>query len=210
MLVIIGLLIGGVFVGQSLIHNAQLNGVITEYNRWQTAVKSFQQQYQTLPGDMTNATALWGVAAGTNGTDATCGNATESTTATCNGNGDGYLQWPAQGGGSGNVYESILFWKHLANAKMIEGSFTGTGGVIFGTNAPASKFGNGVGWTVYIAGWVIQPGLGNSTWFNADYADTVNVYLLGASNGGGAGNAPAMTPKDAWSIDSVLPARVRR
>ena len=122
-LVIIGLLIGGVFVGQSLIHNAQLNGVITEYNRWQTAVKSFQQQYQTLPGDMTNATALWGVAAGTNGTDATCGNATESTTATCNGNGDGYLQWPAQGGGSGNVYESILFWKHLANASALTRSY---------------------------------------------------------------------------------------
>src|SRR5437660_1073388 len=87
-LVIIGLLIGGIFVGQSLIHNAQLNAVISEFNRYQTAVQSFKQQYNTLPGDMSNATSFWGSAGGT-GSDATCAVVVSTTAATCNGNGDG-------------------------------------------------------------------------------------------------------------------------
>src|ERR1019366_3549131 len=89
-LVIIGLLIGGIFVGQSLIHTAQLNSVISEFNRYQTSVQNFKMQYQALPGDMTNATAIWGSAGGT-GADATCQNTASTTAATCNGNGDGAI-----------------------------------------------------------------------------------------------------------------------
>ena len=118
-LVIIGLLIGGIFVGQSLIHNATLNAVITEFNRYQTAVQSFKQQYQALPGDMPNATSFWGSAGGT-GSDATCMNTASTTAATCNGNGDGVIQTSAAGN------DKILrFWQHLANAKMVGRFYSG-------------------------------------------------------------------------------------
>src|SRR5437763_7869808 len=107
-LVIIGLLIGGIFVGQSLIHTAQINAVISEFNRYQTAVQNFKQQYQALPGDMNNATSFWGSAGGT-GADATCFNTLSNTAATCNGNGDGSIQT------SVSLWDEVYrAWQHLA------------------------------------------------------------------------------------------------
>ena len=148
-LVIIGLLIGGIFVGQSLIHTAQLNAVVSEFNRYQTAVQNFKQQYQALPGDMNNATSFWGIAGGSTGNDTTCMWTTSTTPATCNGNNDGVIDTAISGD---NYDESLRFWQHLANAKMIEGftSYSGpTANAVIGTNLPASKYGNSVGWFVY-------------------------------------------------------------
>jgi prepilin-type N-terminal cleavage/methylation domain-containing protein len=70
-LVILGLLVGGVLSGQSLIHAAELRAVTTEYQKYMTAVRSFKDKYFASPGDMNNATSLWGVAAGT-GNDNAC------------------------------------------------------------------------------------------------------------------------------------------
>ena len=138
-LVIIGLLIGGIFVGQSLIHNAQLNAVITEFTRYQTAVQSFKQQYQALPGDMNNATSFWGVAGGT-GSDTTCMNTVSTTAATCNGNGDEVI-------GTSVVTwdETFRAWQHLATAKMIEGFYAGNPVPVTGGTIPASRYGNNMG-----------------------------------------------------------------
>jgi len=61
-LVILGLLTGGILGGQALIRAAELRAVTTEYDRWVTATRTFQDKYFALPGDMTNATAFWGSA----------------------------------------------------------------------------------------------------------------------------------------------------
>ena len=62
-LVILGLLVGGVLTGQSLIRAAELRSVSTEYSRYVASVHTFRDKYFALPGDMTNATQFWGTAA---------------------------------------------------------------------------------------------------------------------------------------------------
>src|SRR4051812_28937287 len=86
-LVILGLLVGGVLTGQSLIRAAELRAITTEQNRYVTATHTFRDKYFALPGDMTNATAYWGTSGNCPGLAAQ-GN---TTPATCNGNGDGKI-----------------------------------------------------------------------------------------------------------------------
>src|SRR5580693_9186033 len=82
-LVIIGLIIGGVLVGQDLINAAQARAIITDIERFNTAANTFESKYGCLPGDCVNATNFFG-------TDANCGidwfQLATYTTKTCNGN----------------------------------------------------------------------------------------------------------------------------
>ena len=67
-LVILGLLVGGILAGQSLIHAAELRAVSSEYQRYRTAIYAFRDKYLGLPGDITTATNFWGAADGSTGT----------------------------------------------------------------------------------------------------------------------------------------------
>lgn len=62
-LVIVGLLIGGVLKGQALINSAKSNSIIKKMQSLQTAYYSFQDKYQAVPGDMSNASAIIGSSA---------------------------------------------------------------------------------------------------------------------------------------------------
>ena len=121
-LVILGLLVGGVLSGQSLIRASELRSASTQFAQYRAAAYTFRDKYFALPGDMPNATAFWQSAGGT-GADATCIAAQTSATPACNGNGDGLIS----GGGSEPVAhgERFMAWKHLANAGLVEGSYTG-------------------------------------------------------------------------------------
>jgi prepilin-type N-terminal cleavage/methylation domain-containing protein len=55
-LVIIGLLIGGVLKGQSMIQNARVKRLVTDMQGMTTAVIAFQDRYGQLPGDENAAT----------------------------------------------------------------------------------------------------------------------------------------------------------
>lgn len=90
-LVILGLLTGGILAGQLLIRAAELRSVTTEYNRYVTAVQSFRDKYFALPGDMNNAAAFWGAADGSTGNTAACVTTASTSTATCNGDGNGIV-----------------------------------------------------------------------------------------------------------------------
>ena len=61
-LVIIGFLVGGVVAGVELIQAARLNKVMTDMRKFLTAVNVFQNKYDGLPGDISNATYYWGAA----------------------------------------------------------------------------------------------------------------------------------------------------
>ena len=50
-LVIIGLLIGGILVGLSLIETAKINALIRQIQQYDIAVSSFKSKYKGLPGD---------------------------------------------------------------------------------------------------------------------------------------------------------------
>ena len=155
-LVILGLLVGGVLTGQSLIHAAELRSVSTEYSKYQTAINTFKDKYLALPGDMPNAVRYWGQMAGgtADGYDMACDNfraaGTPSTgTKTCNGDGDGNIR----------DLEVISAWQHLANGGLIEGTYSGVMGSQGGANTakrgfniPASKFPQ-ASWSFYQNGY---------------------------------------------------------
>ena len=196
-LVILGLLTGGILTGASLIRAAELRSVTTNYTSFQTAVMTFRSKYFALPGDMTNATDFWGEM--TN-----CGAASPSGsgTQTCNGDGDGSLDLaPASQTG-----ELFAFWQQLANAGLLEGSYTGISGSgstsyhLAGTNAPRGKISAscwGIGYWGNLSA--------NATRYDGSYG---NIYQFGlqASSGhcGSASGTEPFRAEEQWNIDKKV------
>ena len=108
-LVIIGLIVGGVLVGQDLIKAAELRSVITDLQKFQTAIRTFQGKYDCLPGDCANATQFFG-------TDSNGCPTGGGATGTCNGDGNGQIDYPNE------MYRA---WQQLALNHLIAGNFTG-------------------------------------------------------------------------------------
>lgn len=110
-LVIIGIITAGVFIGQNLIKNSNLNKLTQETNKFRTAFQSFYTIYDAYPGDFADAYNIWG-------SQSSCTDHNVNSTATgCNGDQDGEIESTAEG------YRAI---QHLALAKLIQGSFNGT------------------------------------------------------------------------------------
>lgn len=186
-LVILGLLVGGILAGQSLIHASELRAVGSEYQRYLTATQAFRDKYFAIPGDMGNAVSFWGTDPGgcTVSTDLTL------KTATCNGSADGVL----------SSYESFRFWQHLANAGLIEGQYSGVAGAggtfdaIIGNNVPASKF-SGAQW-----GARYQDVTSGTSRFWGNYR---NHFQIGQKSPGTWNDTGIFTPQDAWNMDNKL------
>jgi prepilin-type N-terminal cleavage/methylation domain-containing protein len=201
-LVILGLLTGGILAGQSLIRAAELRSVSTEAQRYLAAVNSFRDKYFALPGDMASATKFWTAepAANCPGDQTT----PSTTPATCNGNGDGMIAWHNTAGLGG---ESHRFWQHLANAGLVEGTYSGThsGGtcngngscnVTIGINAPRSKL-SSAGWTIHYLG--TQTTVGSTYYFAGSYG---NAFAFGSNAGGQWTYDAVLKPEEAWNIDT--------
>ena len=204
-LVILGLLAGGVLSGQSLIRAAELRSVTTEFERYSAAIYSFQDKYFALPGDMNNATNFWGraeavadcvsnasVAVSTNGKG------------TCDGNGDGQVT-PATGGG---VYgEPFGFWKQLANAGLIEGSYNGKAGpggrfdAQPGTNSPKSRVSNAAWESRWLSDATSADYSGDDAVYAMHYG---NIFLIGAKAKDSGPAGPIFKPEEAWNIDTKI------
>lgn len=110
-LVIIGLIVGGVLVGQELINAAKLRKLNSDKETYITAVNAFKLKYNCLPGDCPNATAFF------SGTS----------------NGDGNYQIYNYSD------EQCSFWQQLQLAGLIAGRYTGNcngGYFTAGVNVP--------------------------------------------------------------------------
>lgn len=101
-LVIIGLIVGGILVGRELIHTAQLRGVLTEIEKFETARMAFKLKYNCFPGDCASA-INFGLGNSGNGNDLI----------------EAYCYYSTSD-------EPYLYWQHLAAAGLISGNFTGT------------------------------------------------------------------------------------
>lgn len=197
-LVILGLLVGGILGGQSLIHAAELRSVIKEHEQYQTAIMSFRGKYLAFPGDMANATSFWGRAdnGSFSGQCASPSTNTGTGTQTCNGNGDGVINTFA---------ETVRFWQHLANAGLISGTYTGVAGSggpghsEIGVNVPESKMGNGIGWAARET--IGSATGGGSLWDEYPARDLLRV---GAETSSSILSGNVFTPADAWNIDTKL------
>ncbi|MBX9725834.1 MAG: prepilin-type N-terminal cleavage/methylation domain-containing protein [Rickettsiales bacterium] len=208
-LVILGLLVGGVLSGQSLIRAAELRSVTSEIQRIQTALRSFQDKYQAMPGDMPNAVRFWGaqIGATTDGVDATCSALTDAApatgVATCNGNGNGQL------GGyfsavATTTYEHFRLWQQLANAGLIEGSYTGVSGgsANASTSVPGLNIMRGKLSTLgYLITYLGTCTACSGNLFDGNYG---NIMIVGGQYANTSPYTPLFKPEEAWNIDTKI------
>lgn len=145
--VVIGLVLGGFLIGKSVIRRAQINSIMTDMQQFKAATAAFYTKYNSLPGDMDDATTYWG--------SASC-IAVQTTAETCNGDGDGSVEsnWAAS---PTSGHENFLFWKHLSNAGLIAGNYSGVSDsadpitnyyAVTSNNAPSGKLKNSLWYAV--------------------------------------------------------------
>ncbi len=175
-LVIIGLIIGGITVGADMIRSAELNSVVSDVNKYKTAINTFRLKYNALPGDMKNAKSYW--------PDPDCVDVGLSNT--CNGNGDGQIiGWNAEG---------VRAWQHLGLSQIIAGSYSGLSegnNLIPGTNVPEARAGNATGYQI-----IYQAS-------NA-YGRKGNRFSFGSASGDNVLREAAATPAEAHIIDQKI------
>lgn len=129
-LVIIGLIVGGVLVGQDLIRAAEMRSILSDRERFLTGINTYRLKYNAIPGDHNDAETFFGASATNNGD----GNKKIDIFTTND--------------------DSWLFWQHLSLAGLTDGTYTGDaataydGDAVIGTNVPAADR-SGVGYAVY-------------------------------------------------------------
>jgi prepilin-type N-terminal cleavage/methylation domain-containing protein len=204
-LVVIGLVVGGVLVGQDLIKAAQIRATVTQLERFNTAVNTFQLKYNGLPGDMADP------AASSFGFQPRGQYAGE-------GDGNGVIQgvWSnASGMNSGfaqSAGETIMFWRDLSTAQLIENGLanasetnipnvnvTTTSTPNLNAYLPQAKIGQGN--YIYAYSSAFNPG-------TATESTGVNFFGLSAVteivNGGDMLSTPALTVQQAYIIDTKI------
>jgi prepilin-type N-terminal cleavage/methylation domain-containing protein len=200
-LVIIGLIVGGVLVGQNLISAAAGRAQVTQIEKYNTAANTFREKYGYLPGDIpAGPAAQFGLAA--------------------------RGQYPGEGDGNGEIQgangscaspttalgyeemagETVMFWVDLSQMGMIEGSFnTATSTACLASTTaissylPAAKIGNGN----YVYVW--SGGYGPN---GATVNDGQNYFGISAvtqlAQSGGITSTPALTVQQAYAIDAKV------
>ncbi|MCH2546218.1 MAG: prepilin-type N-terminal cleavage/methylation domain-containing protein [Alphaproteobacteria bacterium] len=135
-LVILGLVAGGIFAGQSLLHSYELRSIVNEKEKYVAMVNSYTTRYNAYPGDHATATDNWGISTACSGADT-------SMSATCSGNGNGvYEKYDVSGDA---INETLLAWQHLSNAGLVDGTYSGLNDgltQIVGQNVPEGKIGS--------------------------------------------------------------------
>ena len=195
-LVIIGLIVGAILVGQDLIGAAAVRGTISQIAKYNAAANTFRNKYSALPGDINGNTALQlGLSA--NGMRyQNWPNYTEGLPGLGDGNGviecTGNPQYPSYAGGLCQSGETALFWQDLLSLGLIEDSTTGCPGT------PAAAVGNGNCFFVWNGGWAGGDGVNYY-----DLSVYVNLSGYGRCSGCLASN-PGLTVKQAYAIDSKM------
>jgi prepilin-type N-terminal cleavage/methylation domain-containing protein len=138
-LVIIGLLVGGVLLGNDLIKAAQLRNVVKEAEELRTAINTFKAKYHKWPGDTDEASQYWGAQ-------------------TIDGNNDGVLSVLAADnnynmGDGDDGPEYLRVWQQLGLAELISGNYTGLPAAgtpyVPGINMPPTRFDHTGGYVVW-------------------------------------------------------------
>lgn len=173
-LAIIGLIAGGVMGTSAYLNNARKTTVINEGKYYLNALKQFQVKYGgSLPGDMGNASDVWGGAT--------------------NGDGNGQISLGA---------ETFGAFKHLQLAGLINGKFTGVGGpggplnAVIGTNVPTLSLPGVTGWfnTPSADGYVT----GSGSFYDGTYG---TIFIIGKEMTNMPWGA-FLSPVDAFQLDT--------
>jgi len=109
-LVIIGLIVGGILVGQDMIKAAEVRATISQIEKYNSAVNTFRSKFNAIPGDIPRANAAnFGML--------------QLTSASTIGQGDG--NGLIEGGAAGATLpegETLVFWRHLSDTNLVDGS----------------------------------------------------------------------------------------
>jgi len=200
-LVVIGLIVGGILVGRDLIEVATIRQQISQIEKYNTAVHTFQSKYNCLPGDCANAGAFGFLARSAERGDGD-GNGVIEGFVTANGSAPG-------GGGEGS-----LFWADLSMAGLIEGVF-GQGiyaafgvygpywpvsGATINDYLPQAKLGNNAYVYAYSGGYFTGAWYGwisnNINYFGLDTISSIGNGIIGTSHG--------LTVQQAFVIDTKV------
>ncbi len=187
-LVIIGLIVGGVLVGQDLIKAAEIRSTIGQYEKYNAALNTFRTKYNGMPGDLlyTQANAF--------GLNPAAGSLTSAA-----GDGNGLIESTATTNYNIPLREPSLIWQQLSAASLLDGSY-GTDLTVAGVNVattpstyfPGAKLGRGNYWIA-----------GSSAGLN--YYGLLAPTALGASGASyTAAAGGGITPVEAYNIDSKL------
>ncbi len=185
-LVIIGLIVGGVLVGQDLIKAAEIRATISQYEKYNSAMNTFRTKYNGMPGDLLAAQAI-AFGLGTAATTVGDGNSLIESTATTN------LNIPRS--------ETLVIWQQLSGSSLVDGSYgadlTTAGATAVTTVAtylPAAKIGRGNYWIAGSSSGLNYYSLIQPAAFAATPATT---YTTTGLSGG-------LTPIEAYNVDSKL------
>lgn len=182
-MIIIGLLIGGILKGQELIANAQIKATIAQIKSMETAISTFRDKYNALPGDMTNpATRL-----------------PNCNAAPCNviGDGNGRINDAGLGVLPSNTDEEAVAFSHLSAAGLIAGVQSNSGVIGFGQMLPEAKIGGGF-WLGHTSTGAASGGLAAGSLPSGHY-----LVMNGAVSNVGAATG-ALRPSQAAQIDRTI------
>jgi prepilin-type N-terminal cleavage/methylation domain-containing protein len=212
-LVIIGLIVGGIVVRQTLVNAAGVRATVSQIEKYNTAARTFRDKYGYLPGDIPDpAASSFGFRA--------------RGQYQGEGHGNGIIQgdqnnsstWPT----SGNVTqagEPTVFWVDLSTAHLIDGGFTyanptfldsGSGACTqnaslattpnIGAYLPEAKLGHGNYLSIW-SGWA-SAGYGANLGDGNNYFALTSAVVLNCD--GSVVTAPGITVQQAVAIDSKV------
>jgi prepilin-type N-terminal cleavage/methylation domain-containing protein len=170
-LVIIGLIVGAITSGSSLIKQATLRAVVSEVRNYQIAINTFKLAYNALPGDFNKATAYWPTAPGL-----------------LDGDGNGLIERRA----IASENETLRSWQMLSLAGLIAENI--------GYNAyPSSKYSKTAQYIMLYNDYystIAADATANGLY--GKLGNLLSLSALGVTNGWWV---PKVTPSDAYDID---------
>lgn len=177
-MIIIGLLIGGLIAGRSMIESSKIQAATADLGKYKEAAQNFKEKYRYFPGDQPDATQIW-------------------STAPSDGDGDGRIGQIAGHGGQINITndESLYAPVLLSLSGFITGSYTYDGGFVPNKNLPASPLSGvsnaNLSSPVYVYGYMGLGGVEKNAVIITDIDTSARA-------------AGAMTPLQALSIDQKI------
>lgn len=173
-LVIIALLVAAAIAGKSLIKSSQLRSLITQIHEIEIATSAFIDRYNAIPGDMSNASDVFGI--------------TNCPVSPCNGDGSNKVEF----NGTNNInLEVYNYFKHLYLANLLDTKYDGT-------NIPKVRYGNANMSIRYING------TGGQRIFLRGPAHMMEIGQIGgagAANGANLANRLAYTAQEVYTLD---------
>jgi len=188
-LVIIGLIVGSILTAQDMIKAAEIRSTIAQYEKYNTAINTFRTKYNGIPGDLSfTQSAAFGIFS------------TGMTGAAGLGDGNGLLEGGAAAAAV-NTGENLVFWRHLSDANMVDGS-VGLGLITAG--APAADLTSAT-----VSTYLPSAKIGRGNVWSASSNSGLNYYSLSSitavtTAAGATTYGYGLTPIEAFNIDIKL------